>query len=81
MAMIDGREVKRFIFCYYSNLLRRNFPAEVHAFSIDHAVQRLRQHLANVNWEFVCELQGDETLGKMGPKLELNPTVLRNETN
>jgi len=72
--MIDGKEVKRFIFCRHSRILGRAQPVEVWAFNKDHAIMRLNLHYEGLTgWDFVDEISGDQTLGKMGDILRLDP--------
>lgn len=79
--MIDGKEVKRFLFVRYSFITKRNHPVEVHAFNKDHAVARLEQkfpYIQRLEWDFVDQLGGDQTLGKLGEILPLNPFATSN---
>lgn len=80
---IDGKTVYRYLFMRYSHLQRRNIPVEVHAFNPDHAVTRLHAltGFAPKEWEMVQKLEDGEFLGKLGEKFELNPLVLKRETN
>lgn len=77
---IDGKRVRKFLFMRYINIVRQNHVVEVHAFTKDHAADRLETHFPHVNrhaWDFIQELEPEHFLGKLGETLPLLPHGVR----
>ena len=77
---IDGKPVKKFLWMREQRILLRggiqNFAVEVHAFDKDHSLQRLVDKYGEDlkrQWEFVAELQDEETAGMLAHHLPLLP--------
>lgn len=76
MQTIDGKAVRKFVFGRYSQLAKRAFVVEVHAFNKDHAIARLEEQYGYIergDWEFIDEIDPEAIIGKLGETLPLNP--------
>lgn len=76
MAMIDGKEVQRFLFTRYSAFTQQSVTVEVHAFNKDHAIGRLEQkypYIPRADWDYIQRLEGPQFLGRLGETLRLDP--------
>lgn len=70
---IDGKDVTRYIFAYYSVVLKHAICVEVEGFTKDHAYGRLCVRYPNLEWEFIEELEEGQFIGKLGDRLPLEP--------
>ena len=78
---IDGKSVRKFLWMREQKIIliggkTINLAVEVEAFSKDHSLQRLTDRYgedSRKQWEFVAELQAEETAGMLAQHLPLLP--------
>jgi hypothetical protein len=74
--LIDGKQVRKFLFLRLSPIDRREIIVSVEAFTVDHAIARLREKFHWVEksaWNFIQELDAEHFVGVMGEEMPLVP--------
>lgn len=78
--LIDGKEVRKFLYARWLRMLNRPQVIEVEAFNKDHAIARILEKFPGTDvydWDFIQELEMRHMVGRVGETLPLNPQGIR----
>jgi len=78
--MIDGKIVRKYLFARMSKFSPHPVLAQVEAFNVDHALNRLQNDIfpgiPSAEWNLIDELDAEHEVGALGSSHPLNPIIL-----